>query len=461
MEQTQLTDLAFTTRGYAIPDLRRGRPLHETINANSKSKSPIYTVIGDGLASSIFRSDLEPADDEKGEPGPGQAKYLIVGYAPQEQLPGLSRRAGRRQQIVGVKSPEKLQEWDPEHPPILVVTEMDTESNSVNHYGLLRSGPGDSKFCTPYVIGGVNVFYRHEFRVNCTAVRDCEKKWPQQITAYRKKESHIQTGAHNPGGELSDKKTKAEMAIKLDPEISISNEAMCLVKGFEASGDKWCLEELRFVPATIDRDLLFRPAHHAIHAFVESKQPITHETSALVCEAMREMWPEIPATPEVIISLKRGLIVKNIALEYRTLRAFLAEGTYRLSWMAIDSDDALGELAEEVVDIARRIVPLVPTTPISTEEEGALMVAVHNKLKEIQRFGKEYIAALKCTCGKCVSTDLAKDIWDEYADSCDIDAARSAFMAVARFYIMALVKKHEGVQGLIDRLVELLDRIVG
>ena len=191
---------------------------------------------------------------------------------------------------------------------------------------LLRPQNG---ICTPYQISQSRVFYRFEYRDTTTVIKERATSWNRLVAA----------ASTRPGeGALSEKQERLKKAkdtsrVVLEPGQSLVAELLCLLKAFGKSKDPWHLDEIQKVLKAADEDINLRPLpkNEGLRKFVEKGQFDDSDAEMVVKEAM-EQWPEMEnLTSDAVLQLKEGIQDGNgTFLEYRFIRGFLAEGSYRI-----------------------------------------------------------------------------------------------------------------------------------
>lgn len=93
----------------------------------------------------------------------------------------------------------------------------------------------------------------------------------------------------------------------------------------------WHLKELESILLQADEDLIYTPpaSNTALRKFVDSEEDFEDGDPVLMIEELHKLWPElveIDATDLRI--LKEQLVRKEIILEYRLVRPFVAEACF-------------------------------------------------------------------------------------------------------------------------------------
>ncbi|KAI9771649.1 MAG: hypothetical protein M1840_001864 [Geoglossum simile] len=346
---------------------------------------------------------------------------------------------GQKQQPVEIKRPDTVVAWEKDELPLIAVTEI------------LDKQPGG---------GGTAdaVFYRYEFRDLTTAIKQRGPNWNKLVTAQSVRARDTVLSIKEEKFRRAQDTTK----VILEPNQSFANEILCLSLGFKRSKETWFLKELQNVFAEIDGDLNYRPPRRnaGLRKFIEEEE-FSEEDARAVVEEVKGQWPEIvDITTERILRLKEGLICSNAFLEYRLLRAFLAEGTYKLKMCPEMTDDELFKATQDIIGTANRMMPVSKSTPpISVTEETALLETLHNKLKEMRDAGKSFEQNLKALCGDSVLEGTPYDFWSHYADALDTDSARLAFFQVARYFVMAQRHKNIGLDSMASDIADVLKNL--
>jgi hypothetical protein len=122
--------------------------------------------------------------------------------------------------------------------------------------------------------------------------------------------------------------------IVLRAETPAANEALCLAVGYERTTDPWFVQEFKALCREIDEDLDARPLdnHAGLRKLVEEDASFIRDDTEQAVNEIGKLWTEIGfVTVDVILHLATGVRLGKLLVEYRTLRAFIAEGCYRES----------------------------------------------------------------------------------------------------------------------------------
>ncbi|OBT86750.1 hypothetical protein VE02_06281 [Pseudogymnoascus sp. 03VT05] len=454
----QIKHLAFNTQGHAIPDPCVNRNVNETILCYwSKSTSAIDGVIAKMTKEGkvVHRTSLAYTERELEDIEPGLGKFLVVGYALQDHRKVHESAAPDHHKQSGTGS-KILDEVIPlgGETPILVVAEITTEQvDSMQLWALLCPRNG---ICTPYQVSQARVFYRYEFRDATTAIKERPTKWGRAISA-------ISVRPGDGGLSLKQerlKKAKDTAKVVLEPEQSFIAELLCLLRAFQKSKDAWHLKEMQKLLTAADEDLNLRPLpkNAGLRKFVEGHDEFDASDAEMVVQEVTEMWPEVEdVTVDSVLKLRKGIQDGDgTYLEYRLVRGFLAEGSYRIS---------IGESVDTAM-VCRIIGTLKRTTPewtlpIPTDDDNALFAVILAKLKEIVAAGKRFDAELEKICGDVMMFNGPHDAWEAYSGSPDTDHAKLAFYGVIRYVIRALKDKIGGTDIMVEELVEVMERLWG
>ncbi|KAH8879861.1 hypothetical protein GQ53DRAFT_755621 [Thozetella sp. PMI_491] len=66
---------------------------------------------------------------------------------------------------------------------------------------------------------------------------------------------------------------------------------------------------------------------------------------------------------------------------------------------------------------------------------------------------------MKESVGEVSSWGTIQDIWEKYANSIDTDAAKKSWMELARFMVTAIAHKARGISGMVEGIVEIVDKL--
>ena len=456
----QLRNFAFSACGYAMEDgMQRG--LNETIIAFKKSMTPYKEAIKtmEKKNEIIYRPNAEYTPRELGPLEIGTSRYLVVGYVPREVKQEYTILAAyqRKQQPVGTIEPKTVIPWDAENPPLLVVTEiLETRPDAIQLWVLLRPRQG---LCTLFQVAQRIVFYRHEFRDATTALNSRCANWNKLVAL----QSVCPGSSKTPSAKQERfRRARDTSKVILEPNISFSNEILCLAMSFKTSRDPWFLKEIQNVLVQMDEDLNARPlvANAGLRKFVNTDEvDFDEEDARAVVDNMAVQWPEVGnITLQSMMLLREGLVHANIFLEYRLLRAFLAEGCHRLK--DATSSENIKELVVDINDTAHRMMLLRQSSPpITGGEETALLATLRHKLTEMKRAGVDFDNKLKELCGDATIEGELYDFWGHYADAPDTDSARLAFFQVARYMVMAQRTKYKGLDDMVSDIIDVLDNM--
>ncbi|KFY54651.1 hypothetical protein V496_07231 [Pseudogymnoascus sp. VKM F-4515 (FW-2607)] len=452
----QIKHLAFNTHGHAMKDPMVDRNINEIILCfSSKSTMPINNAIKklEKEGKTVYRNDLTYTERELGPLQPGLAKFLVVGYALRDHSNKHNTTAPEhhKQRGTGFEIPKSIVGWD-EQPPLLVVAEiLQSQVEGVQLWALLCPQNG---ICSVYQIAQHRVFYRFEFRDATTAIKERGTNWNRLVEA-----NSVQPGE----GGLSAKQERLKKArdtsrVVLEPAQSFVSEMLCLLKAFKVSGDVWHLHELQKVLAAADNDINLRPLprNEGLRKFIENDREFNLSDAEMVVEEVAELWPEVEnVTVDSVMMLRKGIQDgAGTFLEYRHIRGFLAEGSYRIS--IGDTVDTI--LACNIIGTLKRTTPEW-TLPISTDQDNLLFSVILAKLKEIQAAGEKFDIELEKICGDATMFDGPHDAWESYNSSPDTDHAKLAFFGVIRYVIRAIKGKINGTDKMIAELVDVLERL--
>ena len=182
----------------------------------------------------------------------GTLQYLVVGYVPRKVKPEYINKAiyQCKQQPVGVTKPKTVIPWDAENLPLLAITKiLETRPEAIQLWVLLRPQQG---LCTPFQGAQRIVFYRHEFRDATTVLNYRGSNWNKLATL----QSVCPGSSKTPSAKQERfKRVRDTSKVILEPNISFSNEILCLTMSFKTSRDPWFLKELQNMLTQMDEDL--------------------------------------------------------------------------------------------------------------------------------------------------------------------------------------------------------------
>ena len=441
------------------------RQLYEVICAYEKStkqykkaiclQKSINSAANDenGNIQQVFKNDVAYSQRELGEDEPGVQKYLIVGYAlrykPEEDL--TKKKIGQlKQRPVGISPPkdEDFFKWDPESPPVLVVTEiLKTPPEGIQLYALLYPNKG---LCTPCSIPQSLVFYRHEFRDGTTDKRTRGPSWNQNVAQHS-----IRPGLNEkPATQKQHKFKRAKEFTRLvhSPNISLALEMASLAAGYRETKEKWFLDEMKTMLNNIDSNANYQllPSNPGLREFAESKKNFTMELAHQVANEFSNNWPSAtPISAIHVLKLKQQLIESKIFLEYWLVKPFLIEGCYRLSYADCEGR-ALEDLVESVVGNVQR---LCTSHESMAWKNNAPLAAILAKLEEAVDYGLANEEQMKAACGE-VAFDLSpSDIWAVFADASDTDTAQAAFMQQVRLFVSGFRQQNRNMMGMVEDII--------
>lgn len=208
-----------------------------------------------------------------------------------------------------------------------------------------------------------------------------------------------------------------------------------------------------------DNDLQFMiPDIQALDRFLDQEAQFINDDAVRMTAEMNNLWPKIQdVTPKRLMMLRRGIERTVNMLEYRLLRAFIAEGCYRAS-LPGNSNEV--KLVNEVIETAKRMMPRPESTPsIFVHNENVLIQTIRHKLTDICRAGAKFDVQLKDQSGDNISGDDLPAIWRKFADSTDIDQARAAWFEATRYHATALTQREANLLRMNEDLLELVNAI--
>ncbi|TGO47698.1 hypothetical protein BCON_0266g00030 [Botryotinia convoluta] len=442
----QIKELAFNVRGSAIEDGFPNRGVKTVICATEKRVSQ-YTEMKARIQKgeiSLLRDSSDFTDREMGMPEAGMARYLIVGYVVLEDDEKKKHDHGEVKKMK----------------PILVVTEVTAELNEggqMRYWALMQP---QNSICTLCSVKADNVYFLWEFRDFATSVRDRRKNWGNLVAQ----------AAHRP--DLLDEPSQRQVEFKrgkqtklvFEPKISLANHLLLLSQSFLETPNDAILKDMEAALYDAVDDLQMRPSHGSenLRSFCELERDITKEEAQAVVLEVERYWPEINGlTWEIVRTVKRGLIQSGMELQYRLLRALLAEATSVFCGSGDiedrDGDEKMeegetpqgsefGSKVEKILQTAERMIPLPTSTQsLLNKSDRTIIGAIAVKLKEISKAFAEGDKELLDHCGDCALEQYSiYDIWGKYAEAVDTDPSKMAFMTIVRRLMMHLLRKNRG-----------------
>jgi hypothetical protein len=456
----QLEDHVFNIYGWAnkLPD---DHPKTDVINCYGPSTKGWEAVARsmekngeDPWRSSLALTprELDPTLEDE-----GVRRYLIVGYA-YRGLNSITRTkpiVQKKQQAVGVTTEGRLVKSS--EVSVIVVTEiLKARRGGVQLWALICPNNG---LCTPYKIAQKDAFYLAAYRDMTTDIKSRGPAWNEKVAVQA---TRILPTPHTRGHSKPEKDTSK---IVLTPERSLRNEILFLFECFKKSREPWLMQELSQVLKEAHSDLEFIPpaSHVAQRKFAdEDETDFTMADAQAMWSEFDKQWPTADlegVTPENILTLKQQLVKDELELEYRHLRPFVIEGCYRLNQTPSEATKGWGDIAYDALSAVRRIVgDSEPRLSISAQDSDAMLLVVKEKLKELLAAGNQFDRDMKDSCGsQVVAAETLEDIWEQYSKSADVDSARKAWFAAARYLASALRQKQGGIQAELQRIVDSLE----
>ncbi|KAF5872685.1 uncharacterized protein Bfra_006048 [Botrytis fragariae] len=455
---------AFTVRGLAVEDGFKDRGVKTTICASAEKKNQFQDLKtrAENGEEGILRMEAEFTRRELGPLEPGLSSYLVVGYVLLEEDHNrtFDQSETSKKKPVGATQPERYRKFDDNPMPILVVTDVIDavdDNYQMRYYALMSPKNG---ICTPNKVKIDNIYFVHEFRDLETALKTRKTTWGRLALAAAVRPDILATP------------TVRQADFKRSKPTSKSIRARC---GCGLS-----------TPPP--------PSCTALRNFCELDRDLSIEEAKDVVAEVQSLWPEVGEIRwEAVRQIKRGLVDLEAELEYRLVRAVLAEGGHVFRYQedieerpSKDNDETMNEGGDEVNDTvmcgesdspeaiqhtnqveaivltAQRMIPLPESTmSILTKGDRTILAGVLKKLKEIQ---KAMIDGDQTILDACGDTSLEEysihEIWGKFADSVDTDTSKMAFMAVVKRLMIYLVDSNRGVRDMLEELISLLDRLL-
>ena len=490
----QIKDLAFNVYGWAaeIPDgIFSG---HEDQILRTRAwqthSTAFVTVIKDKTKytpeSKFFRESLDATEHETGAPGfeiVGSEDYVIVGLAYASQVGTVQKQYvkadGDKQKAVDVGLVRPNQDAikpvceDPADPPLIVVHPVIREEEEIPRMTklyVLCSPKGG--LCTPYQIKVEYVYYLHQFRASGTTKRGRETDWGRLILAACMENSDA-LAANVRQERLA--RSRDIHKLVLDKRVSVQNEFLALTAAFRRSQDKAVVESLRSLLQRLDPDLSHAPPleAQALHQLADNEE-LNEEDAISFTTQFLDRWPEMKVetsiTPAIILMLSRTMryLVEmddpDFLVEYRLLRGFIGLACRRIDDLAVHGNIEnleVEEIAPIVVSAYKDVKLVTPpesAAPILVSEQDALLKAVYKLLVEVKTAVEKADADMADAAGDRALADKSLTaLYEEYADSMDMDMARTAFMSVARWYGLHVARQRGDIADMVQDIVELLE----
>ncbi|ATZ50663.1 hypothetical protein BCIN_06g01560 [Botrytis cinerea B05.10] len=494
---------AFTVRGVALEDGFENRGVKTTICASSEKKNQFQElkVKAQNGEEGILRDKPEFTSRELGGLEAGLSAYLVVGYVllEEDHNRAFDQSETNKKQPVGIKQPKKFRKFDDKTMPILVVTEVIDavdENYQMRYYALMCPKNGIS---TPQKVKMDYVYFFHEFRDLETSLKTRKTTWGRLALAAAVRPDVLAAPTKR---QVDFKRSKATSKLIFERQISLANHLILLAQSFAANPNKAILDDIDASVKDAIADFQHRPPPSCVNIrnFCEVPGDISIEEARGVVAEVQSLWPELGEVRwETIRLIKRGLDVAEIVLEYRLVRAVIAEGDHLFrhhsdfdecpseieevpsedgegrmdqDGVADDTvmpdaydevgDEALASKVEGIVSTAGRMIPLPESTmSILTKGDRTILGGVVKKLKELLRAIVDGDQTILDACGDTtLGAYSIHEIWGKFSDAIDTDTCKMAFMTVVKRLMMHLMEKNRGVRDMLEELILLLDRLL-
>ncbi|TGO53542.1 hypothetical protein BCON_0121g00230 [Botryotinia convoluta] len=404
-----------------------------------------------------FQRELGPLE-------PGLSSYLVS--------------ETNKKKPVGATQPDVFRKFDDNPMPILVVTDVIDavdDNYQMRYYALMSPKNG---ICIPNKVKIDNIYFVHEFRDLETALKTRKTTWGRLALAAAVRPDILATPTF------------------LNVQYLWPTNLILLAQTFAADPNRSTLQDIEASVQDAVADFQHRPPPSctALRNFCEVDRDLSIEEAKDVVAEVQSLWPEVGEIRwEAVRQIKRGLVNLEAVLEYRLVRAVLAEGGHVFRYQedieerpSKDNDETMDEgedevndtvmsgetdsseviqhtnQVEEIVLTAQRMIPLPESTmSILTKGDRTILAGVLKKLKEIQ---KAMIDGDQTILDACGDTSLEQysihEIWGKFADSVDTDTSKMAFMAVVKRLMIHLMERNRGVRDMLEELILLLDRLL-
>jgi hypothetical protein len=197
----------------------------------------------------------------------------------------------------------------------------------------------------------------------------------------------------------------------------------------------------------------------------EEKESVTGESFLIkkaqeMKEELKKTYGNMDCSAEQLFLLHHGAMTAKLSIDYDLLGAFLAQAVYQLKEAVargeidVDGydyegaenhrpgyvgqlDESMSRIAQEAWATVRRITARRPAPPSTTKEQGSLLKAIKEKLKEMIAPDSEFGKVLKEKAGYMELDGNFQNIWAQVAGSCDTDALSVALISAIRLLITA------------------------
>ncbi|PYI11977.1 hypothetical protein BO78DRAFT_382006 [Aspergillus sclerotiicarbonarius CBS 121057] len=180
----QLQDYAFTVGGvaYRLDDCLKQRPTPMLVTASSPS-STSWTARLEEVGSDKAPTNFS-RPEEQGNPGYGQARYVVVGVVPFSLPSDQELGATKSRHGVGtsITPTTKVRSPVPGKLPLRVVAPITNEhpKGGLKLYALTDMNP-TTRLCNAHIIGQDVVFYFAEYRTGATNISNRRREWNERI----------------------------------------------------------------------------------------------------------------------------------------------------------------------------------------------------------------------------------------------------------------------------------------
>ncbi|KAI9794755.1 MAG: hypothetical protein M1816_002883 [Peltula sp. TS41687] len=313
--------------------------------------------------------------------------------------------------------------------------------------------------CETQLVDLEEVFYFPEFRDDSlTATEKRRQSWNKII---RDHISQQLKEATKPEDIKFSRKVQAAR-INVPWKNSLANEIQFLVASYSISPERWILETLLDVLKKADADLTYQPPmkYMALHKLITNKKEFSDGDAVRAVKECEMLWPEITTLkldPIEMIKLKEALRLSGTTLEYRLIRAFVVEFIRRLR-------EGASDLSETVVSTRSHVRlqiggDLPETASISNNQFIAFISSLSKHIRELISYSKRHTDALKDYLGNQAVGESLNAIWETFARSPDVDSALLWAIQSHRFDVTQMAGKDGDVQGKLESLANLLERL--
>ncbi len=263
----------------------------------------------------------------------------------------------------------------------------------------------------------------------------------------------------------------------MEPATSLCNELVCLSTGYAVSPDTWFLQEMVAVLRAADEDLKDTPPPENDYT-LKFVDPMEHEwddrDSSRLLGELSNLWSDAfdatgsqcdhgLVTIERLTQIKKEFVGQDVHLEYHHLRLFILAVCFDLQ----QQQEVSPVTTEAIIlnALARTRIMLGPSeskAPSHVSIDAAdvhLLRALRKILHGVVDAGNMFDKAMKDSTGDQANRSTVQDVWEKYADSLDIDAAKKSWMELARMMLAADAHKAKGICGMVEDVVGLLDRL--